>query len=325
MLLAGDVGGTNTRLGLFSPGEDRPELLQTRVYTTAAHGDLVEMLAAFLRETGTATESIEAAAFGVAGPVAVARIRLTNVDWWVDPAELARALGLRRVTVLNDLTAMAHAIPALISGELVTLQAGAADPHGNIALVAPGTGLGEAFLVRSEGRLVASPSEGGHADFAPRTAREMALLAYLTGRFGRVDYERVLSGPGLENIHEFVHVTPCSALGPAAPHRAARISAAAMEGACASCAEALGLFVSVLGAEAGNMALRTVATGGVYLGGGIPPKILPALTHARFLEAFRAKAPLADLVSSVPVHVIVHPDPGLLGASVAAKLDARTR
>jgi glucokinase len=243
---------------------------------------------------------------------------LTNADWRIDGAATAKALGLRRVSLLNDLMAMARAVPVLRPDELVTLQEGTPDPAGAIALIAPGTGLGEAFLVRDGARLLASPSEAGHADFAPRTPRELALLAFLTGRFGRVDYERVLSGPGLVNIHGFVHTSPCEALAGDGGDQAARISAAALDSACAHCVEALALFVAALGAEAGNMALRTVATGGVYLGGGIPPKILPALAQPRFLEAFRAKEPMGDLVARVPVHVIVHPDPGLLGAAVAA-------
>jgi glucokinase len=214
---------------------------------------------------------------------------------------------------------MATAVPVLFRDEYVTLQAGRRDEHGAVALIAPGTGLGEAFLVNVDGALVASPSEGGHADYAPRTTREMALVAYLTGRFGRVDYERVISGPGLVHLHQFTHGSSCSVVDADAPDAAAHVSNAAMEKACAACVEALDLFVGALGAEAGNMALRMVATGGVYIGGGIAPKILPALQQGRFLEAFRAKAPMAGLVARVPVHVIVHPDPGLLGAAVAAR------
>ena len=318
MLLAGDVGGTNTRLGLFAPGTARPELVNARTYRTSAFEGLVPMLQAFLADAGSALDQIDGAAFGVAGPVVGQRVELTNADWHIDAATLAPALGLKRVTLLNDLLAMARSIPVLRPEELVTLQPGRPDPAGAIGLIAPGTGLGEAFLVRDGDRLLASASEAGHADFAPRTPRELALLAYLTGRFGRVDYERVLSGPGLVNVHGFVHTAPCTAAGDNGPDQAARISAAALDGSCPQCVETLALFVSALGAEAGNVALRTVATGGVYLGGGIPPKILPALAHPRFLEAFRAKEPMGDLVARVPVHVIVHADPGLLGAAVAA-------
>jgi glucokinase len=321
MLLAGDVGGTNTRLGIFEPGPARPELVQARTYRTSAFPGLTEMLEAFLSDAGAGAAKVQGAAFGVAGPVVDERVELTNADWLIVGGETAAALGLPHVSLLNDLTAMARAIPVLRADELVTLQAGAADPHGAIGLVAPGTGLGEAFLVRDGDRLIASPSEGGHADFAPRTPRELALLAFLIGRFGRVDYERVISGRGLVNIHGFVHTAACPSLGDGSGDPAALISAAALEGRCAGCVETLALFVSILGAEAGNVALRTVATGGVYLGGGIPPKIIPALTHRRFLDAFLAKDPLGELVARVPVHVIVHPDPGLLGAAVAAAED----
>lgn len=319
MLLAGDVGGTNTRLGLFTPGATRPDLVEARAYQTAAFPTLGAMLLAFLDEVGERRSSLEGAAFGVAGPVVGERIRLTNVDWLVDPRDLALALGLPRVCVLNDLLAMATAVPVLSPGEYVTLQAGTADPRGAVALIAPGTGLGEAFLVHAGGALVAAPSEGGHADFAPRTTREMALLAYLTGRFGRVDYERVISGPGLLNIHQFTHATACPVVDAKAADAAAQVSKSAMEERCPSCTEALDLFVGALGAEAGNMALRAVATGGVFLGGGIPPRILPALQTGRFLDAFRAKPPMADLVARVPVHTIVHSEPALLGAAVAAR------
>ncbi|MCX6551390.1 MAG: glucokinase [Acidobacteria bacterium] len=318
MLLAGDVGGTNTRLGVFAPAEPRPVLLHARTYATTGFATLAAMLVRFLDDVGVGRDTLTAAAFGVAGPVVGDEVQLTNIDWRVNAGELAAALGVPRVRLLNDLLAMAHAIPVLRPDELVELQAGTRDPRGNVALIAPGTGLGEAFLVNVDGRLVAIPSEGGHADFAPRSPRETALLAFLTGRFGRADYERVLSGPGLVNLFHFTHDAACRIVDPSAADAAARITAAARDRTCPRCVEALDLFVSTLGAEAGNAALRTVATGGVYLGGGIPPKILPALRTRSFLAAFRAKAPLADLVAAVPVLVIVEPDPGLLGAAVAA-------
>jgi glucokinase len=246
------------------------------------------------------------------------RASLTNVSWQVDAAAIARTLGLADVRLLNDLTAMAFAIPVLTAAEWHTLQAGTANPDGNIALIAPGTGLGEAHLIRTGGTWVPSPSEGGHADFAARTPREVELLGFLTEQFGRADYERVISGPGLVNVHRFAHRARCAIVDLDAPQAAARISASALERRCDACVETLEIFVGVLGAEAGNTALRTVATGGVFLGGGIPPKILAALETPRFLDAFRAKAPMQDLLAQVPVHVIMHPDPGLLGAAVAA-------
>lgn len=318
MLLAGDVGGTNTRLGLFTSDGPRPFPRELRTYSTGAFATIDAMLSAFLADAGAPQGAVKAAAFGVAGPVVHGRASLTNVSWQVDAAAIARALGLGDVRLLNDLTAMAYAIPVLTAAEWHTLQAGTANPDGNIALIAPGTGLGEAHLIRTGGTWIPSPSEGGHADFAARTPREVELLAFLTEQFGRADYERVISGPGLVNVHRFAHRARCAIVDLDAPQAAARISASALERRCDACVETLEIFVGVLGAEAGNTALRTVATGGVFLGGGIPPKILEALETPRFLDAFRAKAPMQELLAQIPVHVIVHPDPGLLGAAVAA-------
>ena len=322
MLLAGDIGGTNTRLGVFAAASPRPAPVEVRTYATGDFPTLESMLATFLADAGESPASIEGAAFGVAGPVVQGRAALTNAAWQIDARAVAGSLGLSSVRLLNDLLAMAHAIPVLAAGELRTLQSGAANPDGNVSLIAPGTGLGEALLVNNGGALVPSPSEGGHADFAARTAREAGLLAYLTGRFGRASYEHVISGPGLVNIHRFTHRSPCACVDPDAPDAAAEISHAALDRRCPGCIETLDLFVAVLGAEAGNTALRGMTTGGVFLGGGIPPKILPALEGATFLDAFRAKAPMDRLVAAIPVHVIVHPNPALLGAAVAAAMRA---
>ena len=325
MLLAGDIGGTNTRLGLFEAGASRPVPVDVRTYATGGFDSLEAMVAAFLADAGAERAALTGAGFGVAGPVVHGRAALTNAAWLIDGARVASSVRLPRVLLLNDLLAMAHAIPVLEPGELFTLQSGDPDAEGNIALIAPGTGLGEAMLVRTGGRLVPSPSEGGHADFAPRTPREVGLLEHLTSRYGRAGYERVLSGPGLVNIHRFAHRGPCPCADPEAADAAARISAAALQGGCPACAESLDLFVAVLGAECGNAALRGLTTGGVYLGGGIPPKIIPALARPTFIDAFRAKAPMEHLVGAVPVHVILHPDPGLLGAAVAAAGSAQPR
>jgi glucokinase len=318
MLLAGDVGGTNTRLGLFARAAPRPSPVEARTYATGDFPTLEAMLTAFLTDAGASPASIAGAAFGVAGPVVDGRVALTNAAWRIDARTVASSLGLPAVRLLNDLLSMAHSVPVLTAAERHTLQEGEANPGGNVSLLAPGTGLGEALLVNTGGALVPSPSEAGHADFAARTTREVGLLAFLTERFGRVDYERVISGPGLVNIHRFVHRSPCASVDPEAADAAARISTAALEHRCPACVEALDLFVAVLGAEAGNSALRGMTTGGVFLGGGIPPKIIPALESGTFLAAFRAKAPMQRLVDAIPVHVIIHPDPGLLGAAVAA-------
>ena len=318
MLLAGDIGGTNARLGLFRPGPSRPVLEHTRVYPTSAFPHVVGMLQEFCREHGVTTSSLHGAAFGVAGPVLDDVVTLTNANWHIDGRATAAALGLDRVRVVNDLTAMAWGVTVLEPEERVTLQEREADPRGNVALIAPGTGLGEALLHNDGGRLLPSPSEGGHADFAPRTARETDLLRWISARFGRASWEHVLSGPGLLNLFAFAHDTPCAVVDGAEPDAPAQITACALAGSCAVCVEVLQLFVALLGSEAGNLALRTVATGGVYLGGGIPPKILPALRDSRFLDAFLAKDPAREVVARVPVHVVTHPFPGLLGAAVVA-------
>jgi glucokinase len=320
MLLAGDLGGTKTLLGLFERGDRRPRVVASHAYQTHEFTSFAAILDAFARDLGR-TSTIEAAAIGVAGPVVDQMARLTNVDWDVSAAEIARRLGTRRVALLNDLEAMAQGIPVLNDAELVVLQRGAAKPEGHAVVIAAGTGLGQAYLRRIDGRLVPVPSEGGHADFAARTDREIDFLRMLRARFGRAEVEQVLSGPGLVNLHRFTHAGhACEAVLGRAPHEIpAAISAAAIDGRCPACGEALSMFVEAYGSEAGNLALRGVATGGVFIGGGIAPKILPALQDGRFMAAFHAKGPMTDLLSAVPVQVIVNPDAGLLGAAVAAQ------
>lgn len=320
MLLAGDVGGTKTSLGLYAVGAGAPVQRAARRYATPDFDGLAGMVDAFLRASGQ-RGPIGAACFGVAGPVRGRTAPLTNVPWLVDADDIAGRFPIGRVRLLNDLAAMAHAVPALAGGQLAVLQPGNPDPRGNAALIAPGTGLGEALLHRVGSRLVPAASEAGHADFAARTEREAALQRALTERFGRATYEQVLSGPGLVNIHSFVHAAAsCSAVPADAPasERPALISGAGLERNCPGCAETMDLFTGALGAEAGNLGLRSTATAGVYLGGGIPPKILPALRTPAFLDAFRAKAPMAALVEALPVSVILEPEAALLGAARAA-------
>ena len=320
MLLAGDVGGTKAMLGLYAAGAGTPVPRVAQRFTTLAFDGLAEMVGAFLRASGW-SGPLDAACFGVAGPVRGRTAPLTNVPWLVDADDLGRRFPIGRVRLLNDLAAMAHAVPALAGDQLAVLQRGNPDPHGNAALIAPGTGLGEALLHRVGDRLVAVASEAGHADFAARTSREAALQRALTDRFGRATYEQVISGPGLVNIHAFIHATSsCRAVpaGAPEPEWPALISRAGLDRSCPGCAETMDLFIAVLGAEAGNLGLRSTATAGVYLGGGMPSKILPALRTATFLDAFRAKAPMNALVEAMPVSVILEPDAALLGAAIAA-------
>jgi glucokinase len=333
VLLAGDIGGTKTLLGLFARAPERPSPIEVGEFVTLDYEALEPMIREFLKARGVEARQIEAACFGVAGAVTEQVARLTNVPWLVDGAAVADALNLNKVRVLNDLEALAYGVTVLEPGELVTLQHGVPVPGGNAAVIAAGTGLGEALLHNVDGRFVPGASEGGHADFAARTPRECQMVEELTRIFGRVGNEVVISGPGLVNIYQFTHqsfgtgptLTPnsiaparlCAAVGPLKDYAdlPARISRAAMDGQCEQCVEAMDILVSAYGSEAGNLALRTVATAGVYIGGGIAPKILPLLQDGRFLEAFRAKEPMTHLVATMPVAVITNPDAGLLGAA----------
>jgi glucokinase len=336
MILAGDIGGTKTLLGLFSAA-DRPAMIEVGEFVTLDHDGLESIIREFLGAWRVEAQHLDAACFGVAGAVKSQVGRLTNVPWVIDSAAVSADTGIKRVRLLNDLAALASAVPVLEPSEQEFLQTGIRVADGNAAVIAAGTGLGEAFLYFVGGRLVPGASEGGHADFAARTPRELEMVARLTRIFGRVSGETVISGPGLVNVYQFTHesfgsgplitassVAPaklCSGVGsveePA--HLPARISQAAMEGRCPMCVEALDMFVAAYGAEAGNMALRGTATAGVYVGGGIAPKILPALRKGGFLAAFRDKVPMSEFVATVPVSVILNDDAGLLGAAVGAQ------
>ena len=324
MILAGDIGGTKTLLGLFDTAPARPRPVLVRSFGTLDHPDLPTMIAEFMKEDEAAGArashgAIESACFGVAGPVIDETVKVTNVPWFVDARRVAAALGGARVALLNDLEALAHAVPVLRESETHALQEGEPLGGGNIGLIAAGTGLGQALLHNVDGRFVPSASEAGHADFAARTEREIALTRDLTTRYGRADVEHVVSGRGLINIHRVAHRQPCTAgVELDSPDAPAAISAAALDRRCVGCEETLDLFVEAYGAESGNLALRSVSTGGLFIGGGIAPKILPALSAGPFMRAFRAKPPLAPMLSSMPVRVILNAESGLLGAAVYA-------
>lgn len=319
MLLAGDLGGTKTQLGLFRPTGGRPELLDVREYVTLDFASLSAMVGTFLGETGAHAREIHVACVGVAGPILKQVARLTNVPWAIDTRELMAATGIHRAWLLNDVEAMAYGVPALRPDELKVLQAGEFDADGNACLLAAGTGLGQAILVRQHGRLVPSPSEGGHADFGPRGPREIALLEALTSRYGRATYEHILSGRGFINLLRFTSDNTSPMLTEIDEDELpAAISLRGLEGTDPQCVEALQLFLSIYGSAAGNLALQCVATGGVYLGGGIPPKLLPAFDLPYFMDAFRAKPPMTRLVERMPVSVVLNRQTGLLGAAVYA-------
>ena len=337
MLLAGDIGGTKTLLGIFAPSPERPRAIEVGEFVTLEYESLEPMVREFLQAQNIEPRRIDAVCFGVAGAVTAQIARLTNVPWLVDGPALAQTIGFKRLHILNDLEALAYAVPMLEPSELKSLQVGVPLPEGNAAVIAAGTGLGEAMLHNVDGRFIPAASEGGHADFAARTPREMEMVRALSRIFGRVGVELVISGPGLVNIYQFTHdafgsgptITPnsiaparlCEGVGAAKDPSdlPARISTSALGRRCDRCVEAFDIFLGAYGAEAGNIALRSVATAGVYIGGGIAPKILAGLESGDFMDAFRDKEPMAHLVAAMPVSVILNPDAGLVGASVHAQ------
>ncbi len=324
MILAGDLGGTTTRLGLYDDSIPRPAAVVAHEYVTLDHGSLADIVARFLDETATPPHALGSTCIGVAGPVTDGEAILTNVPWRITARELADRVGLTRATIINDVEAVAWAIPLLTGEERVTLQEGRPSAHGNIAIITVGTGLGAAMLHDIDGRLVPSPSETGHTDYPARTDREIELLKYLRAAHGRADIERVVSGIGLVQVSGFTHRGRCPRL--AADADASRVPAhvvaEALAGACPACVEALDLVLDGLAAVSGNLALITVATRGLYIGGGIPPRLIDRLRRPEFLRVFRAKAPLAGILDDVPVHVIMNPLAGVVGAALCARRTA---
>ena len=322
VILAGDIGGTKSHLGLFRVEEGALTVLREHRYATADFRTLEDVCADFLR---AGTQSIHAACFGVPGPIIGGEARATNVPWTMREDRLSRALNGIRVRLINDLGAAAYGVIHLADSEVRVLQRGTMPIHqGNIAILAAGTGLGEAALVFENGRYYAVASEGGHASFAPQNDEQIELYRYLRARFGHVSVERVLSGPGLFNIYSFLRTrrttTEPKWLTELLEEEdvGAVISEAALNHRDPECVHALEMFVDIYGAEAGNLALKVLALGGVYLSGGIAPKILPALTDGRFTDAFNDKGRLDELLSKIRVQVALNPNCGLIGAAYCA-------
>jgi glucokinase len=314
VILAGDIGGTKTVLAV---GDDAPSLQRETVYHSADHPSLEAIVDAFL---ATGRPALEAACFGVAGPVLGSTAKITNLPWTIDAAVLSARLGGIPVALLNDLQATALGTLTLPASSFVVLQAGTPVAGGSIGVIAPGTGLGEALLVHDGVRYLSLATEGGHADFAPGTDEEIELLRYLRRVHGpHVSYERVLSGAGIGDLYDFCRAgapAPAWLTEQAAGHdRNAVISHAALDGRDPTCMRALELFVEILGAEAGNLALHGLANGGIVIGGGIPPKILPALQQPRFLQRFTAKGRFSDWARQLAVRVALEPRAALLGAA----------
>lgn len=314
-LMAGDIGGTKTYLALFSLKDGVLELDRGAVFVNAGYGGPEEIIDKFLEGEGR----LESAAFGLACPVENNRCTLTNLNWVVDGPALRERFGIGALALVNDLVAIGWGIGLLSEEDFSVLQAGIRKP-GNAALIAAGTGLGEAMLFWDGLKHLPSPSEGGHVEFGPRNELEIELLRYLAGKYGHVSYERIVSGPGLENIYEFMAAKQGNE-----PQRlkarfmaegiASVVSDEAMNGTDRNCRDALSLFTAVYGAEAGNLALKTMSLNGVYLGGGITPKILKSLSSGNFMEAFRDKGRFGKLMSEIPVYAILNDRTGLMGAA----------
>jgi glucokinase len=321
MILAGDVGGTKTRLALFSIEEGPHKPTGETTYPSSRYASLEVIAKEFLAKS---KKSVELAIFGVAGPVVSGQATVTNLPWRIDEDLLSQSLGIQSVHLLNDLEAIAYAIPFLTTADVNTLNEGRPDPEGSIAIVAPGTGLGEAYLTWDGHHYRAFASEGGHTDFAPVNDLQIGLLRYLQERGMHVSYERVCSGKGVPNIYDYLRDKDYAAepvwlsdkLAVAEDRTPVIFNAALdLEKPCELCWSTLKIFVSILGAEAGNFALKILADGGVYLAGGIPPRILPALTQGQFMAAFLNKGRLSTILDKMPIHVIVNPNVAILGSA----------
>ncbi len=323
MILAGDIGGTKTHLGLFEASGVRPRAVRSTVFQSAQYPGLGEIVGEFLQGASTA---VSAAAFGVAGPVIDGNVTTTNLPWHVVAKDLSELLGGRKVTLLNDLESIGYGVAMLSPGEYAVLNEGKAKA-GNAGIVAAGTGLGIAGLFWDGKAHVPSASEGGHVDFAPRNDLEIELLRFMHKRHKHVSVERLLSGPGLFTIYEFLrssgHANESHELAArlATEDPSSAISAAGLSGESALAKKAIDVFTDIYGATAGNLALTLMATGGIYVAGGIAPKIISKLMDGSFMNAFLDKGRFRNLLSEIPVRVSLNPDVGLLGAaSVASRL-----
>lgn len=322
MLLAGDIGATKTSLGVYSMEKGPREPIVEETSPSGQYPSLEVLAGEFLAQ---ANLDVDSAVFGVAGPVVGGHATITNLPWIINEAQLKKKLHLKSVFLLNDLKAVAQGVPLLLDpDELYTLNKGELIRGGTKAVIAPGTGLGEAFLTWDGSRYRAYASEGGHTDFGPTNPLESDLLHFLRDQWDHVSYERICSGMGLPNIYTYLResghaeepVWLAEQLAEAEDPTPVIVNAALdTETSCELCKTTLMLFISVLGSETGNVALKVLATGGVYLGGGIPPRILPALKQEAFMQAFLNKGRLADLLKNIPVYVILNPKTALIGAA----------
>lgn len=334
MILAGDVGGTKTHLALFDPNGSAREPVADRKVSSAGFDSLEAIVREFLAGVGAGVGGRDArparAVFGIAGPVVDNTVDTTNLPWHIDAAAMSDVLGGARVDLMNDLESTAWGLPLLGDRDLETLQSGT-PARGNRVLIAAGTGLGEALLVWDGGTWRPSASEGGHTDFGPRDATEDELLRWLRAKYGRASYERILSGKGLADLHRF-HAETGRGAEPAevarafaaAPDPAAVVTAAALDGASERARLTVERFISIYGAEAGNLALKGLAVAGVYVGGGIAPRLLPLLRQGGFVRAFGDKGRLSPVLARMPVALILDDRTALWGAAAVAMNAGRT-
>lgn len=324
MILAGDIGGTNARLAFFEANNGSLRLVTSSVFPSRDYATLDEIVVKFVNSSSIRPD---AACFGIAGPVQQNHVKASNLPWVIDGERLANEIKLKHAVLINDLEANAWGIAGLAAKDVVPLNAVDGTPVGNQAVIAAGTGLGEAGMYWDGQQYHIFACEGGHGDFAPRNALETELLGYLAARYEHVSYERVVSGPGLVNIFDFLRDTergtvPASLAAEVEHGGAAAISKAAMAATAQICVDALDLFISVYAAEAGNLALKLMATGGIYLGGGISPKILSKLQGPAFMQNFLSKGRMQRLLESIPVRVIMNDQTALLGAARCAAAKA---
>ena len=322
LILAGDIGGTKTHLAIFSVHDEKLHAEVKKTFPSKGYSGLEPVLREFLAD---GKYNVDRACFGVAGPVVDGQVQTPNLPWIVNAKKLADRLKLGAVSLLNDLEATAYGIFTLEQHELLSLNDGIARRPANKALIAAGTGLGQAVLYDAGRHYHPAASEGGHGDFAPRNETEIELLRYLIGKFGHVSYERVVSGPGIFNVYNFLRESGrveepawLQEKIAAADDPGVVITLAALSAESEICVKALDLFVSVYGAEAGNLALRAKAMGGVYIGGGIAPKIIAKLKDGTFMRAFIDKGRYMEFVSAIPVNVILNEETALQGAAYYA-------
>ncbi len=325
LYLAGDIGGTKTNLAVFEIEDGKLDPVAEQTFVSRKYPGLEQVSEEFLEGAERVDpKAIQSAAFGIAGPVLGDVCRTPNLPWVVDGRQVRERLGVAKVKLLNDLEANGWGIPLLEADQLVTLNEGRSYPEGHGALISAGTGLGEAFLFNDGKNWIPVASEGGHASFAPRNDLEFELLVYLQKEFGHVSYERVVSGMGIHNLYRFLRDTGrgeepawlAEEIGAGDP--TAAISKAAAEGRSDLCEQAMRLFVSLYGAEAGNLALKCKALGGLYVGGGIAPRIIDRMKDGTFMTAFTDKGRLSAMVKEIPVRVILNPKTALYGAGRCA-------